>query len=108
MTEDILMKKHELEQRKLALQGLKYPVIRKQDLFSMKKRPRRLELKRYKKQVQRQIASYKEQVRKIDLYLEAVAAAKPNGNDLVQPKTSIHPFPRISKTKASLFARRFW
>lgn len=100
MTKDLLIKKYELEQRKKALESLKAPVIQKRELFSMKKRPRRLEIKRYKKEVQRQISAYKEQLRRINLYLEK--------NGEVAPKVQIHPFPRIKKTKAARFVRRFW
>lgn len=98
MTENLLLKKQEIEERRLALGKIRYPVITKRELLSgIHTRPRRFEIRRYKREVIRQKQFYEKQLKSINKYLESL---KKNGEiNLTKPKIFIKPFPKMRRVR---------
>jgi len=103
---DLLIKKQEIEARKTALENLRVPTIPKRDLLrGMATRPRRLEIKRYKREILRQKQAYERQLIEINTYLKSLN----NGNGIsatayTKPPTTIFDVPKLRKVR---FRRRW-
>lgn len=92
--EDLIAAREEIARRKSKISELRVPVITRRELqLGMKSRPRRLEIKRYKKEILAQKLAYENQLRKIDEYLES---SEKNYNGEIEIFKELVPKPRIS------------